>query len=62
MPIHEYECIDCGHFHDEFLSMRDTPKERMTCTECKGTLIKKISSGGFILKGPGFHCNDYDND
>ncbi len=53
MPIHEYNCHNCGHEFDVLQKMSD--KQLRKCPQCKKLkLQKKISAGGFILKGGGF--------
>lgn len=54
MPIHEYKCEACGHEFDALEKMNDKPLKK--CPQCsKRKLVKKISAGGFILKGGGFY-------
>jgi putative FmdB family regulatory protein len=62
MPIYEYKCNACEHTFEELQGINDKPLK--SCPECKALKpVKLISSpGGFILKGPGFHCNDYPKD
>ena len=61
MPTYDYRCDDCGHFFEEFQSMKD-PKLRK-CPECgKESLKRLIGTGsGLIFKGTGFYLTDYKN-
>ena len=61
MPTYEYECTKCQHRFDELQKITAEPKA--TCPKCGKNAKRLISRGvGFILKGPGFHCNDYPKD
>lgn len=54
MPIYEYVCEKCGHEFDKIQKMDEKPLVK--CPQCKKrSLQKKISAGGFILKGYGWH-------
>jgi putative FmdB family regulatory protein len=54
MPIHEYECSKGCPPWEEIQKMGDKPKS--VCPTCnKKTAKRLISTGGFILKGRGFH-------
>ena len=54
MPIYEYVCNDCGYEFDKIQKMNDEPLKK--CPQCeKEKLQKKVSAGGFILKGYGWH-------
>lgn len=58
MPTYEYECIACGHRFERFQSMTAEPVK--TCPECQAAVKRLIGTGaGMILKGSGFHANDY---
>ena len=57
MPIYEYECQKCGRSFEYMQSFSEPP--RTTCEECGGTLEKKISAAGFILKGGGWYKDLY---
>lgn len=57
MPIYEYKCTKCGHEMEAIQKMSEEPLVK--CPKCKKkSLEKQISTGGFILKGPGFY-NSY---
>lgn len=58
MPTYEYQCQNCGNHVEAFQSMGDAPL--LKCPDCGGKLQRMISGGsGFLLKGSGFHQNDY---
>ena len=58
MPTYEYKCSKCGYSFDEFHKMNDTAERK--CPDCGNTAKRMIGTGsGIILKGPGFHANDY---
>ncbi|HQY21940.1 MAG TPA: zinc ribbon domain-containing protein [Ignavibacteria bacterium] len=61
MPTYDYRCDDCGHFFEEFQSMKDAKLTK--CPECgKETLKRLIGAGsGLIFKGTGFYLTDYKN-
>ena len=58
MPTYVYEYEKCGYKFEQFQKMSDTPVN--VCPECNGKVKRLISSGGgIIIKGSGFHVNDY---
>ena len=58
MPTYEYECDECGNRFERFQQMSDDPVSE--CPECGGHVRRLIGTGGgLILKGSGFHANDY---
>ncbi|MBN2189438.1 MAG: zinc ribbon domain-containing protein [Chitinispirillaceae bacterium] len=58
MPTYEYKCEKCGKTFERFQSMTDAPLS--ACPSCGGNVKRLIGTGGgFILKGSGFHANDY---
>lgn len=61
MPTYDYRCDDCGHFFEEFQSMKDAKLTK--CPKCgKETLKRLIGTGsGLIFKGTGFYLTDYKN-
>ena len=60
MPYYEYECKKCNHCFSVAKPMRmsDAKEE---CPLCNHIATKLIGKPGFILKGDGFHVNDYKN-
>ena len=64
MPIYEYKCNICGKKFELLLDMPLTIEKKveqkyMRCPYCKKIGVKVPSIVHFILKGPGFHGNDY---
>lgn len=58
MPIYEYECKACGHEMEAMQKMADAPLKK--CPQCKQSkLAKKVSAGGFRLKGGGWYETDF---
>ncbi|MBD3315980.1 MAG: zinc ribbon domain-containing protein [Chitinivibrionales bacterium] len=58
MPTYEYKCNSCGAMFEKFQSMNDVPVSH--CVSC-GRKVERLigTGGGIILKGSGFHANDY---
>ncbi len=59
MPIYEYECSECGRYHEAMQKMSDVPLSE--CPHCSGRLHKLISHSTFHLKGSGWYATDYAN-
>jgi putative FmdB family regulatory protein len=57
MPLHEYECDDCGARFEKIQKFSDPPIE--VCPTCGGHVHKLISSPAFQFKGSGFYATDY---
>ena len=58
MPLYPYRCESCEHSFDELQRMSDEPLK--ICPKCKKPELKKlIGAANFVLKGSGFHVNDY---
>jgi putative FmdB family regulatory protein len=59
MPTYVYECTECGKVIEQFQWLSEQPL--LLCPDCNTETLKKIPcfGGNFILRGPGFHCNDY---
>ncbi len=57
MPTYTYRCTKCGDEVEAFQSMSDPPLRR--CKKCKGALRRTFNPVGIVLKGSGFHRNDY---
>jgi predicted nucleic acid-binding Zn ribbon protein len=62
MRIFEYEC-EYGHIHEWWtgydIKVARTPPKHMKCPECGEKMNRKFSPSQFVLKGEGFHANDY---
>jgi putative FmdB family regulatory protein len=56
MPIYEYTCPTCGPF-EEMRKFSDAPLT--ACPRGHAGVERKISAGGFILKGSGWYATDY---
>ena len=57
MPIYEYRCQECEH---EFEVLVRSSKSSSVCPACESeALEKKVSGGGFILKGGGWYADGY---
>lgn len=60
MPIYEYSCSNCKKYLNKLQKINE--EEIKHCPFCKKmTLNKKISGGGFILKGSGWYVTDFKN-
>jgi len=58
MPTYSYQCKRCGHIHDLFHGITETP--RVKCPKCGGPCVRLIGTGaGIIFKGSGFYETDY---
>jgi putative FmdB family regulatory protein len=57
MPLYEYVCKKCGHAFEELQKVSDPPLK--TCPKCRGRVEKRISAGGFQLKGAGWYKDGY---
>lgn len=57
MPTYTYRCTKCGEEVEAFQSMSDPPLKR--CKKCRGALRRTFHPVGIVLKGSGFHKNDY---
>ena len=57
MPTYTYRCTKCGDETEAFQSMSDPPLKR--CKKCRGALRRTFHPVGIVLKGAGFHRNDY---
>lgn len=63
MPMYTFECVQCGRMHDQALPLVDYKNEDAfpACPVCAAPTqrILQGNSPGFVLKGRGFHKNDY---
>jgi putative FmdB family regulatory protein len=58
MPTYVFQCQQCGFQFEKFLKITDESIHK--CPQCNGETQRLISGGaGFLLKGSGFHQNDY---
>ena len=57
MPIYEYRCASCNKDHEIIQKFSDVPLS--ICPACGGKLEKKLSLGGFQLKGGGWYKDGY---
>lgn len=57
MPTYTYRCTKCGDEIEVVQSMSDPPLKR--CKKCRGALRRTFHPVGIVLKGSGFHRNDY---
>ena len=57
MPTYTYRCTKCGSEFEAVQSMSDEPLKR--CRNCRGALRRTFHPVGIVLKGSGFHRNDY---
>ena len=57
MPIYEYHCQGCNKDHEIIQKVSDAPLA--ICPDCGGKLEKKLSLGGFQLKGGGWYKDGY---
>jgi len=57
MPTYTYRCTKCGDEIEVIQSMSDPPLKR--CKKCRGALRRTFHPVGIVLKGSGFHRNDY---
>ncbi len=52
MPIYEYQCEDCKD-QFEILTTSSTSSEKIICSKCKSTNVKKIISAAVIGRNNG---------
>src|SRR5437588_8667864 len=57
MPTYTYRCTKCGAESEVVQSMSDPPLKR--CRKGRGALRRTFHPVGIVLKGSGFHRNDY---
>jgi len=58
MPTYTYVCDSCGNEVEAFQSMSDEPLKK--CPACKKNKLRRtFHPVGIVLKGSGFHRNDY---
>ncbi len=61
MPIYEYQCDTCDSVKEVLHKILEDIE--VSCDNCTTEIPmhRIISTGGFILNGPGFYQNDYKN-
>lgn len=59
MPIYEYECKSCGDLQEVMQSVGASAPPSCEKCQASGTLEKKMSRTGFILKGAGWYVTDF---
>ncbi len=62
MPTYDYRCGACGHEHEIFQSMSESPKRK--CPECGRQKLQRLfgTGAGILFKGSGFYETDYRSD
>jgi putative FmdB family regulatory protein len=58
MPTYVYECSSCKNTFEVEQRITEDPLKDCECGS-KGTLKRLIQPAGIMLKGSGFHINDY---
>ncbi len=58
MPIFIYRCADCGE-QDEIAVKSSHLPSTLDCPWCGGMMRRVYTAPTIILKGSGFHRNDY---
>jgi putative FmdB family regulatory protein len=56
MPRYDYKCTACGRVI-ELMVLSAT--ETSAACPCGGVMEKQPCAPNFVLRGPGFHVNDY---
>lgn len=59
MPRWDYVCETCGKRVEKAFARRMDAPEQIECEACGGDAHIQFGSAGFVLKGTGFHRNDY---
>jgi putative FmdB family regulatory protein len=57
MPLHEYQCAQCGERVEILQKISDPPYSH--CPKCGAEMKKLISSPAIQFKGSGFYKTDY---
>jgi len=59
MPSYDYKCEHCDHLYTVFKPLAEFDSKEK-CPFCRKLATKVITPpSGFVLKGEGFHANDY---
>lgn len=59
MPIYVFKCPNCLDEREEAMKWEEAQEARLECEACKIPLQRQITKAHFVLKGTGFHVNDY---
>lgn len=59
MACYELKCSGCEKMVEIITKYSDLKKNKFKCPKCDKELELQISKSSFILKGAGFHKNDY---
>lgn len=60
LPTYEYQCERCARVFEVRQRISDPPLA--ACEKCGGPVRRLLAAAPFILKGSGFHVNDYPSD
>jgi putative FmdB family regulatory protein len=62
MPIHEYQCNDCGYIFEEVTVKMSATKISTHCPVCKqkgkDAIARKLISGGTVFTVHGYNSNN----
>ena len=58
MPSYQYRCSPCNYSETRF-NVRIERADKQKCERCHALMARMTSEANFVLKGPGFHQNDY---
>lgn len=59
MPTYVYKCSECNQTFEYVQKMSEEKKTDCPDCEITNTLVKQISSTGFLLKGSGWYVTDF---
>lgn len=59
MPIYIFKCPSCYDEREEAMKWAEAQEARLECPICKIPLERQVTRAHFVLKGSGFHRNDY---
>jgi putative FmdB family regulatory protein len=60
MPLWDFTCPECHNTVElSFVSWVESARAKLTCPDCGIALERQPAKTSFILKGKGFHKNDY---
>lgn len=63
-PRWDFRCPNCGRVYPDlqFSNWKDATKAEIRCETCHFMLQKQTPASNFVLRGFGFHRNDYPKD